>query len=92
MTRSSPGDDLDPDVDLAESLHRIRATLTRVRRDRVRLPPERLRERLELVSWLRGELAAAEQLLLAEYDGARRSADGSPPAPVRRRGRRTGRP
>jgi hypothetical protein len=84
VTQSTPGDDLDPDVGLAESLHRILATLTRVRCDRIRLPPERLRERLELVSWLRRELAAAEQLLLAEYDGARRI-DGSPPAPVRRR-------
>jgi len=39
-----------------------------VRRDRVRLPPERRLERLEPVSWLRRELAAAEQLLLAEYE------------------------
>jgi hypothetical protein len=76
VTHPTAGDP-DTDSDLAESLHRVLATLIRVRHDRVPLAAERLRERLELVSWLRGELAAAESLLLAEYTRAQRSADGS---------------
>ena len=71
MTETAAGDDLDPDPDLAESVHRILATLTRLRHDRMPLPSERLRERLEFVRWLRGELAAAETLLLGKYHQVR---------------------
>lgn len=74
MTHVSAGDGYDTDVDLAESLHRVLATLTRVRQDRVPLSAERLRERLELVAWLKHELAAAEALLLTEYRNAGSSA------------------
>jgi hypothetical protein len=72
VSQAAGNNGLDTDGDLAESLYRVLATLTRVRHDRVPLPPERLRERLELLQWLRHELAAAESLLLAEYDQARR--------------------
>jgi len=67
VVQPSAGEDLDSDADLAESLHRVLATLTRVRPGRVPLPAERLRERLELVQWLRQELSAVESLLLGEY-------------------------
>lgn len=70
MTYVSAGDGYDTDVDLAESLHRVLATLTRVRQDRVPLSADRLRERLELVAWLKQELVAAEALLLTEYRNA----------------------
>lgn len=76
MTTNVPAaDGSGTDVDLAESLHRVLATLTMVRHGRVPLGAERLRERLELVAWLRSELAAAEELLLAEYHNAK--LDGS---------------
>lgn len=71
---ASAGDNLDTDADLAESLYRVLATLTRVRHDRVPLPAERLRERLELVQWFRQELSAVELLLLGEY----RQVQGAP--------------
>lgn len=76
---SSAGDDLDTgtDTDLAESLHRVLATLTRVRPGRVPLPAERLRERLELVQWLRHELSAVESLLVAEYRQAQQASAGN---------------
>jgi hypothetical protein len=89
VTDAPAGDDLDADADLAESLHRVLATLTRVRHDRVPLPAERLRERLELVQWLRHELSAVESLLLGEYrqvqqapapNGQTAGADGGSPA------------
>jgi hypothetical protein len=70
VTNVSADDGLDTDVDLAESLHRVLATLTMVRHDRVPLTADRLRERLELIGWLRRELAAAEELLLTEYRNA----------------------
>lgn len=71
------GDDIDGNADLATSLHRVLATLINTREDRNPLPAERLRERLELVRWLRGELAAVETLLTTEYDKV-----GRGPAPV----------
>ena len=89
MTNSSTSDDLDTDADLAESLYRVLATLTQVRPGRVPLPAERLRERLELVQWLRQELAAVESLLVGEYrqtqqppagNGQTAGADAGPPA------------
>ena len=61
------------------------ATLIKVRRDRSPLPVDLLLERLQLVQWLRGELAAVETLLTDEYDRVRRSATavpGSAPAPA----------
>lgn len=70
MTHVSAGDGYDTDVDLAESLHRVLSTLTMVRQDRVPLSVDRLRERLELVAWLKQELVAAEALLLTEYRNA----------------------
>jgi hypothetical protein len=70
VTYVSAGDGYDTDVDLAESLHRVLSTLTRVRQDRVPLSADRLRERLELVAWLKQELVAAEALLLTEYRNA----------------------
>jgi hypothetical protein len=60
----------------------VLATLIKVRRDRGPLPLDRLLERLELVRWLRGELAAVETLLTDEYDRVRRSATPVPDAPV----------
>lgn len=74
MTNVSAGDGFATDVDLAESLHRVLATLTMVRHDRVPLTADLLRERLELVGWLRRELAAAEELLLTEYRNVERGA------------------
>ena len=68
------GADIDEDAELATSLHRVLATLINMRHDRSPLPPERLRERLELVQWLRSELAAVETLLGTEYDKVRRTA------------------
>jgi hypothetical protein len=56
----------------------VLATLINLRRDRSPLPAERLRERLELVQWLRGELAAVETLLVGEYDRVRRPAAPPP--------------
>ena len=50
------------------------ATLIKVRQDRSPLPAEQLRERVELVQWFRGELAAVEALLASEYDRVSRSA------------------
>lgn len=73
MTHDSAGDGYDTDVDLAESLHRVLSTLTMVRHDRVPLSVERLRDRLELVAWLKRELAATEALLLTEYRNAQRA-------------------
>ena len=65
------------------------ATLIKVRRDRNPLPVDRLLERLQLVQWLRGELAAVETLLTDEYDRVRRAAAAVPgvaaPAPPPRR-------
>jgi len=52
----------------------VLATLIKVRRDRSPLPVDRLLERLQLVQWLRGELAAVERLLTDEYDRVRRAA------------------
>lgn len=72
------GDDIDEDAELAESLHRVLATLIKVRHDRSPLPAEQLRERVELVQWLRGELAAVEALLAGEYDRVSRSAGPVP--------------
>jgi hypothetical protein len=51
----------------------VLATLIKVRRDRSPLPVERLLERLQLVQWLRGELAAVETLLTDEYDRVRQA-------------------
>lgn len=65
------GDDIDGNADLATSLHRVLATLINTREDRHPLPAEQLRERLELVQWLRGELAVVETLLTTEYDKVR---------------------
>ena len=56
------------------------ATLIKVRRDRSPLPVDRLLERLQLVQWLRGELAAVETLLTDEYDRVRRAAASVPGA------------
>jgi hypothetical protein len=67
------GADIDEDAELVSSLHRVLATLINMRHDRSPLSPERLRERLELVQWLRGELAAVETLLGTEYDKVRRT-------------------
>lgn len=61
------------------------ATLIKVRRDRSPLPVDRLLERLQLVQWLRGELAAVEALLTDEYDRVRRAGTpvpGSTPSPA----------
>ncbi len=77
------GDTIDEDADLTASLHRVLATLINTRPDRNPLPPERLRERLELVQWLRGELAAVEALLVAEHDKARQAAPVAGGAPKR---------
>jgi hypothetical protein len=74
VTHVPAGDGLDSDSDLAGSLHRVLATLTMVRRDGVALPVDLLRERLELVGWLKRELSAAEALLVVEY----RNAEGPP--------------
>jgi hypothetical protein len=74
------GDDIDEDGELAESLHRVLSTLIKVREARTPLPAERLRERLELVRWLRGELAAVEHLLAGEYDKVRRAGAAVPVA------------
>ena len=48
------------DAELAIAMHQVLATLTDVRGDR---SPVELRDRIMLVQWLRGELAAAETLL-----------------------------
>ena len=77
------GDTIDADADLTASLHRVLATLINTRQDRNPMPPERLRERLELVQWLRRELAAVETLLVAEYDKVRRAAAPVAGAPNR---------
>ena len=61
------------------------AILIKVRRDRSPLPVDRLLERLQLVQWLRGELAAVERLLTDEYDRVRRAAapvPGAAPSPA----------
>lgn len=47
-------------------MHRVLATLINVRDGGKALPVERLQERMELVRWLRGELAAVETFLVAE--------------------------
>jgi hypothetical protein len=63
----------------------VLATLIKVRRDRSPLPIERLLERLQLVQWLRGELAAVESLLTDEYDRVRRAGTpvpGGTPSPA----------
>lgn len=78
MLNYQAGADLDEDAELVESLHRVLATLINLRQDRSPLPAERLRERLELVQWLRGELAAVEALLVGEYDRVRRRAAPPP--------------
>jgi hypothetical protein len=83
VTTWPTGDDIDEDAQLTESLHRVLATLITVRQDRRPLPADRLRERVELVQWLRSELAAVEALLTGEYDRVRRAAA---PAPVAGRG------
>lgn len=81
---ASGGDDIDGDADLAESLHRVLATLIKLRQDRSPLPAERLRERLELVQWLRGELAAVETLLAGEYERVQRVVPAQRSAPLAR--------
>jgi hypothetical protein len=78
MTYPTGGNDIDEDAELTESLHRVLATLIKVRRDRSPLPADRLLERLHLVQWLRGELAAVEALLTEEYHQVRRSAAAGP--------------
>jgi len=79
----STGGDINEDAQLAESVHRVLATLTTFRQNGGPLAPERLRERLELAQWLRGELAAVETLLITEQDRVRRGAAplaGKPPS------------
>jgi hypothetical protein len=83
VTDEPAGDDINEDSELAASLHRVLATLINTRQDRRPLPPERLQERLELVQWLRGELAAIETLLTTEHDKARNAAPVAGGAPTR---------
>jgi hypothetical protein len=83
VVHASGGDDIDREADLTESLHRVLATLIEVRHDHTALPVDHLRERLQLVQWLRAELAAVEALVRAEYDRVRLlnptvRADGAP--------------
>jgi hypothetical protein len=74
VTPVSAGNGYDTDVDLAESLHRVLSTLTMVRRAGMPLDADLLRERLELVAWLRRELGAAEALLQTAYRNAQAAA------------------
>ncbi len=55
-----PGDD----SELARAVHKVLAVLTDVRGD---TPAAELDDRLALVRWLRGELAAVETLLTGAY-------------------------
>jgi hypothetical protein len=52
------------DIELAGAVHQVLATLTDLRSDTS--VPE-LRDRIVLVQWLRGELAAVETLLTGAY-------------------------
>lgn len=74
--RASGGDEIDSDADLAESLHRVLATLIKVRNGHALLSADVLRERLELVQWLRRELTAVETLLAGQYEHVQR--EGQP--------------
>lgn len=59
-------------------MHRVLATLINVRDGGTALPADRLRERLELVRWLRSELAAVEVFLGAEHQRVQATASPAP--------------
>lgn len=73
MATESGMDERDSDAELAAAVHRVLALLTDLRTDAH--TPE-LRERINLVQWLRRELGDAEALLL-RADG-RRDQDPAP--------------
>ena len=52
------------ETDLTAAVHQVLTSLTHVRRGEP-LAPERRRDRIELIRWLRRELAEVESLLVA---------------------------
>ena len=70
MATASVGRGHGDDSELARAVHQVLATLTDVRGN---TPSAELSDRLTLVRWLRGELAAVETLLTSAY--GRRAAD-----------------
>jgi hypothetical protein len=73
--RATDDDRTTDDTDLAAAVHHVLAALTHVRRGPA-VSPDQLRDRIELVRWLRRELDDVEALLA----GVRDRASTPPPA------------
>lgn len=79
-TAQGDSDETADDTDLTAAVHQVLTSLTRVRRG-APPSPEQLRDRLELVRWLRRELAEVEALLVGRT--GRPTPASAPPTPAR---------